>query len=313
MHFPTPTHLIKSTGEREPFSEEKLRESLKRSGTSVPVIDRVTQRAVRQIRRLPQTEHLFDRVQTELVAVDPASAIRYGLRRSILRLGPTGHPFESYFGAVLEAHGYKTQVSVLVDGHCVTHEVDIVAEKDKERIMLECKFHNRPGLRSTVKDSLYIHARYLDVKDKDITNACCVFDPSAAKRAAGPAGRSWQDEVFPDKHAHVVRGFTKGGLVTNTKVTLDARAYAACVGLLVIGWRYPEGKGVEQFIESKQMYPVTAFTELQPSVLALLFERGIYTIRDFLELAPQDLERLVRLRPRQLAAMRSTAKQLLEG
>lgn len=305
--------LIKASGEREPFSEAKLRDSLVRSGAALHVIDSVTQRAVKQVRRIPQTTHLYERVQGALATADPLAAMRYGLKRSIMRLGPSGHPFESYVARVLEGHGYTTVVSALVDGHCVTHEVDVIAEKDGERLMLECKFHNQPGLRSTVKDSLYIHSRFLDVRDKDVANACCVVDLEAGRKALGSTNRFWQEEAFPNEHhPHADRGFTRGGLVTNTKVTLDARAYAACVGLLVIGWRYPEGKGLEQFVEAKRLYPVTIFSELSSSVLQALFLRGTYTIQDLLEVPIQDFVRVTRIRPRQAAQMYDSARRLLE-
>jgi hypothetical protein len=45
-------------------------------------------------------------------------------------MGPSGHPFEHFVGELLRAQGYVIQISQIVQGACVAHEIDVVAEKD---------------------------------------------------------------------------------------------------------------------------------------------------------------------------------------
>ncbi|MCH5685183.1 restriction endonuclease [Niabella sp. W65] len=81
-----------------------------------------------------------------------------------MTLGPTGFPFEKLTAAILESMGYSTRTGVIVPGHCVKHEIDVIATKEEHHIMVECKFHNRQGFVSDVKIPLYIQSRFLDVE-----------------------------------------------------------------------------------------------------------------------------------------------------
>ncbi len=70
-----------------------------------------------------------------------------------MELGDTGYPFEKFVAALLRSEGYETKVGVIVQGHCVTHEVDVVAENDRHHYMCECKFHNSQGRFCNVKNT----------------------------------------------------------------------------------------------------------------------------------------------------------------
>ena len=81
-----------------------------------------------------------------------------------MELGPAGYPFERFIGAILEHQGYHVEVGQLVKGYCVRHEVDVIADRDDRRYMVECKFHTRQAHNSDVKVSLYIHSRFNDIR-----------------------------------------------------------------------------------------------------------------------------------------------------
>ena len=126
------------------------------------------------------------------------NAGKYRLKNAIMELGPTGYPFEHFVGAILRTQGYKVKVGVLIDGKCVQHEVDVVAEKDNKIIVVECKFHRSAGKKSDVKIPLYIRSRFNDIYDK------------------------WSaDGTLGDKEY-------EGWLVTNTHFTTDAEKYGKC-------------------------------------------------------------------------------------
>ena len=83
-----------------------------------------------------------------------------------MALGPSGFPFEQYIGAIFQWQGYQVKVNQFLEGVCVTHEIDLLAENDLHFLLTECKFHNKQGLFSNVKVPLYIHSRYRDVQER---------------------------------------------------------------------------------------------------------------------------------------------------
>ena len=77
---------------------------------------------------------------------------------------PAGFPFEQFVARVFEAEGYQTKTNQIVSGHCIDHEVDVVVNNKEKHFMVECKYHNRQKLKSNVKVTLYIKARFDDVE-----------------------------------------------------------------------------------------------------------------------------------------------------
>ena len=307
--------IKKASGETEEYKPEKLRESLERVGARSDLVDKIMKKADKQLRRDPHTDPLFNKIRKELASTDPVAGMRYGLKRSLFKLGPFGHPFEYFFADVLTAHGYQTQVGMVVDGHCVPHEIDVIAERDNERIMVESKFHTRPGIRSRLKDSLYIHARYLDVRDEHPENAkeCFLVEPTTKEELEKSTTHVVHERAYSQGGGHAERGFTSGMLVTNTKVTFDGRMYAACSGLRVVSWRYPSDESLEHLIESKRVYPVTIFSELSKEALQALFDHQIYTIQRFLEVPPNKLAQGLKLSRRQVSFLQDAARMLVEA
>jgi Holliday junction resolvase-like predicted endonuclease len=172
------------------------------------------------------------------------SKARYSLKQAIMLLGPTGYPFEDYVSRILEAKGYQTEVRQLLMGACVGHEVDVISEKNHIRSMIEAKFHNNPGVRSDVQVALYTKSRFEDLKVKHHL-----------------------DEAW---------------IVTNTKATTDAIAYANCVGMRVLSWSYPENESLRDLIEETKMHPVTVLTSLSLAQKRTLLNNHIVTCLEIL-------------------------------
>jgi hypothetical protein len=159
-----------------------------------------------------------------------------------MELGPTGFPFEKYVGELLRTEGYDIQIGVMMNGVCVKHEIDIVAESDKETILNECKFHNAPGIVCGVQVPLYVHSRCNDIRN--------AMDKKSASR------------FFP-------------GVVTNTRFSHDAIAYGECVGIKLLSWDYPAGKSIRDLADRLALYPVTCLTSLNAKEKKQLLEAGI--------------------------------------
>lgn len=220
------------------------------------------------------TKKVFRETRKYLRKLDVSSTMRYSLKKGIYALGPTGYPFEKYVARILEADGYSVQVGRLVQGRCVRHEVDVVAQKGRVCYLVECKFHHNGKTRSNVKTALYVHARVMDI---------------------AKAGK-----VCPGTGRTVHRGM----LVTNTRFTSEAEKYAQCVGLKVVGWKCPGkgGQSLEAMVQRVGAYPVTVLpAAARAAVLKVLLKHDIVLVSDLSQKSVQEIAALSDL-PKNLAA-----------
>lgn len=264
--------IRKASGESQPFSAEKLKESLKRSGANSETIKKIAEEIERWIvseiknsvqkdlennisREKPSefyaipSRAIYKRAFSLLNKKTISSAARYNLKNALMEMGPTGHPFEFFTGEIYKVLGYTTEVSITLNGHCVTHEVDVVATKDKHQRFIECKYYQSTGKNANVQVPLYIHSRVEDI-------------------------------IRMKKEDSKLNGFTfSGGIVTNTRFTSDAEAYGSCCGLHLLSWDYPKGNGLKDIIDREKIYPITALSSLTKAHKATLMERGIVICR----------------------------------
>lgn len=245
------TIITKANGEQEFFDESKLRNSLKRAGATPQLIDEVIQQTQKQLHEGISTKNIY-KIAFSILKQHKhgAMAARYNLKRALMDLGPSGYPFERYVGEILKQQGYIVEVGVLVEGKCVVHEVDVVAEKDDRHYMIECKFHNQPGHSTDVKVPLYINSRFLDVEHQ------------------------WKKL---DGHEHK---FHQGWVVTNTRFTSDAIRYGECAGLYLLGWNYPAHGNLKQLIDASGLHPITALTTISGAEKIRLLDQGIIMSKD---------------------------------
>lgn len=244
--------ITKASGEREPFSEDKLRQSLQLVHASPASIDEIVTRIESELKEGMKTSDIYRRAFSLLRKKDRPIAARYSLKNALMELGPTGRPFERFVGELMKSEGFIVEVAKIVPGVCVKHEVDVVGTKGDRHVMVECKFHNQPGLRSDVKISLYIQARFEDVE------------------------RQWKKQPQHGEKFHEV------WLVTNTKLTSDATDYAKCVGMTAIGWSYPANGSLEQLVEQHNLHPLTCLTLLTHSQKQEFLTEGLILSKDIL-------------------------------
>jgi Holliday junction resolvase-like predicted endonuclease len=245
-------YVIKSSGERELFSEDKFRRSLQRVQTSPDLIDDVVHRLRNELTNDMPTSEIYRRAFAMLKRHRRSLAARYSLKKAIMDMGPTGYPFEKLVGEILKSQGFSVEVSQTVQGACVAHEVDVVATKEKRHIMVECKFHNEPGMKSDIKIALYVKARFEDIE------------------------KAWESSNGHSNH------FEEAWLITNTKFTSDALQYSHCVGMKAIDWNYPQGESLAELIEKANLQPVTSLTSLTKFQKKQLLSGGIILCRELL-------------------------------
>ena len=238
--------VTKADGTIESYKEIKVIDSIRRAGIpkqlQQKVLDHVNTKMYDGIPTSEIYHHILEYLDSSPV---PFSRAKFGLKQSIMQLGPTGYPFEDFVAKILETQGYTTLVRQIMLGKCVNHEVDVVASKNNEKIMIEAKFHNKSGTKTEVHVPLYVKSRFEDVKDK--------------------------------------YHFNEAWVITNTKATSDAIAYALCVNMKIISWSYPEGGSLRELVESAGHHPITILTSLSNEQKAKLLDNHIILCKDIYE------------------------------
>jgi hypothetical protein len=251
----------KASGVMEPFSREKLKRSLQRSGAADLLIDSILNDVDSWIYDGVSSRKIYDMAFSLLRKKTLGNAARYKLKRAIMELGPTGHPFEHFVGQVFKRQGFDIDVAQVIQGHCVTHEVDVITTRDFNQTFIECKFYLSQEKNANVQVPLYIRSRVDDI-------------------------------IKYRKELPKYAGYTFfGGVVTNTRFTSDATAYGECSGLRLLSWDYPYGNGLKDIIDRERIFPVTALTRLTTPDKQKLMEQGIVICSQILE-QPSSLDTL---------------------
>jgi len=223
-------NIVKASGESVPFEPSKLAQSLERAGAGQPVITAILKEVNAELYEGIKTRKIYQHAYKLLNRYATAVAGRYKLKSAIFELGPTGYPFERFIGALLQNQGYTVEVGVIMQGKCVSHEVDVVAKNQHRTMLMECKFHKDPGKKSNVQVPLYIQSRF-----QDLVSVLEKQEPSIRYE-------SW--------------------LVTNTQFTEDAIDYGRCMSMHLIGWDYPEAGNLKDRIDRSGLHPITSLKNL---------------------------------------------------
>jgi len=98
-------------------------------------------------------------------------------------------------------------------------------------------------VKTDVKTALYVYARFLDVKETKV-------------------------QFFHQRPP------TAAFLVTNTKLTSEAKVYGRCVGLKMVSWDYPPGRSLRDLVEGKGLHPITCLLSLNREEKRALLNEG---------------------------------------
>ncbi len=241
-------YIRKASGRKELFDVKKFRKSLTKSGADARTIKRLV-KEVEQM-ALTSTKAIYEYALAQLHEDRPAIAARYNIKRALFELGPAGFSFEQFVGELFKEQGYKIAMNPVVRGWCVEHELDVVAQKNNTHLMIECKFHNRQGLKSDLKVPLYIKARFDDVK------------------------KAWEQNKNHKQEFHEV------WLATNTRFTSQAIAYGECAGIKMLSWSYPKDNNIPTLITKHHLHPITALVSLSRKQKKQLIKEGFVLCRD---------------------------------
>jgi hypothetical protein len=242
--------VIKASGEKVKYDRRKIIGSLIRAGSDKNHASEIVTQIEKELRDGVSTKEIL-KLALKKLGDRPEIAMRYNLKAAVMSLGPAGFAFEKFFSEVLREYGYETKTNQIMQGKNVTHEVDIVAKEVKtgKRFMIECKYHNQPGIYTDVKSTLYTYARFLDLK----------------------------------------KFFDSPWLVSNTKFSSDAVNYSKGIGMKITSWSYPEGSSIQSLIEEKNLYPITILKSAKGFTRDRLADAGLMLVKDILGLSVEEL------------------------
>jgi len=244
--------VVKYSGDTVDFNSNKLLKSLLKAGANPEQAQHIISTISAQLFDGMATKQIYKMAFALLKKNSNAHAARYNLREAIRMLGPAGFYFEKYIARLFESEGYKTKTNLVLQGKCITHEIDVLIQKDSEMGMVECKFHAGREVASDVKVPMYILSRFNDLKTKS---------------------HSFFDSKSP---------LTSCWIVTNNRFTADAITFANCSGLQLLSWNYPENNCLKSKTDQNKLYSITCLTTLSMAEKEHLLQEELLLVKDIL-------------------------------
>jgi hypothetical protein len=255
--------IRKANGTIEDFDEKKLIKAISQTGAKIDVArdicNYVKDKCYESYKdnQPIRTDYIYRLAFKHLKNFSKASALKFSLKRSMLEIGPSGFPFEKFIAEIWRREGYSSITGQMVYGKCVSHEVDVIAWREGELVMVEAKYHSDAGSRTDLKNALYVKARYDDIDGNEYSINS--FDIKSTKG-------------LNDKMSKVL---TEGWLITNTYFSDTAITYANCNNLKLMSFDYPDGGSLQDKIIEYSLYPITCLTTISHDEKRKLIEKDI--------------------------------------
>lgn len=247
-------NIINSLGETEPFSSEKVYQSMLRAGASEIIAQKITDIIRKKVRPNISTFEIYKIAKKYLEKEKEVSSLRFDLKYAIKRLGPEGFVFEKFIKEILQKLGYEVTNNRIIQGKCISYEIDFLVKTKTTKHLGECKYRNGTGERIDVNVLLKSFAVLDDIKSNNLN---CEI---------------------------------KTMVVTNEKFTEKAIRYAKCKNIKILGWNYPEKEGLETIISNNNLYPITILPSFNKNYLQLFAEENVLLINNLTEEKIKTLE-----------------------
>jgi Holliday junction resolvase len=273
--------VVKASGETENFDINKIKRTCLKSGVSKTMANKIAREVQKKSYNGISTKEILQLTLKILEKHKPFIAARYDLKGSLFRLGPAGFAFERLIAEILKENGFKIKVDSLIKGFCVLHEIDVIATLKNRNYMIECKYHNMPGIYTGLREALYTYARFLDLKNGEREGLCQKFE------------QPW--------------------LICNTRFSEDAVQYSKCVGLNLVGWDYPKKSGLRDLMEKKKLYPITMIRNLDRYSQEKLASSGLVLIKDLTKISIKDLNKITKIPVKKLKMLVKEAERITYG
>jgi len=208
--------VTKYSGEKQKYSQEKVLSSIIRSGIeknkALGILTDVENRLTDGI----STQKLYKIVGEEIEKHGlKIGQNTYKLREALARMG--SFDFEIFVHKILEKDGFECAYNIIVNGECVEHQVDIIAQKQQKLYYVEVKHHRNYHRNCGLGTICEVQARLEDMKKG--------------------YGKNKYD-------------FSQAWLFTNTKISNHAKQYGKCKDIRLTSWRFDtDSIGLDKRIE----------------------------------------------------------------
>jgi len=274
--------VIKDTGEEEIYSKDKFCTSLRDSGAPNDLVGSVCSSVEKDLTPGITTSEIFRRASQYLIKENLYVAGRYNLKRGIRELGPAGFLFEQFLEVILKSMGYVTRRNIMMEGECVSHEIDVVAQKEGNHYLVEAKYHNMKGAKVHIDTIMYADARLEDI-----------YRLQEVKEDEQATHSMW--------------------LMTNTKFTSKTITYGRCRGIKMTGWNYPEKESLAKIIAEHVLFPVTVLPSIDKDSLEKFAKFNMMLAQDIIPHSPEELVKKFEIEKTRAQSIVKEANALVYG
>lgn len=272
-------YITKFDGSRQPFQKEKIVRTCLRMHVSADAAEEIAEKIEKKVYTGMPTKKIMRLIIRYLSAYRPEIKQEIDLREAISMLRPMPD-FEQFVGLLLKAYGYEIRTNQIVAGKCVEHEIDAVATKNNETLLVEVKHHYQPHTYTSVSVFLETQA-------------------------------SFEDLIDGYKEGENRIDFKKILIVCNTKFSDHAKRYAICKNIEFLGWKSPVEKGLEAMIEEKKLYPITFMKNLDKRSAEAFGNANIILLKQLIETDFDKLFYLTEIPKDKLKTFVDAAKEIL--
>lgn len=273
--------IKKSTGETVFFNDDKLCSSIIRAGASPSQAQEICASINQKLRPGMTTSYIFRDTLRNLLKKNIDIAVKYSIKRGVNALGPDGFLFEKFVEAMLRFEGYSTARNQMMQGKCVTHEVDILAWKGNNYYIIEAKFRNDGNSATHIDQVMYADARMKDI-------------------ASNP-----KNNKGGTRHFHT-------WVITNTIFTEQSTKFANCSSVRLTGWNYPNKDSLQKIIERTRAYPITVLPAVSHDAREKLTQHGLVLAQDLLPYTKETLVKDFDISPQTAARIQNEVSSLLK-
>jgi hypothetical protein len=272
--------VTKVDGRKQLFDKQKVICTCLRMRSSLEQANIIANKVEKKAYDGIQTREILRMIFSYLKTYKPEIKYKIDLREAISLLRPKPD-FEIFIGLLLKEYGYQIEMNQIINGKCVDHEIDAIARKKDEVILVEVKHHLQ-------------HHTYTGVG---------VFLESYA---------IFEDLIEGYKTGKNKINFNRLLVVCNTKISEHGERYSTCKNIQHVGWRYPKDNGLERMVEDKRFYPITLIKGLDFKTQEKFGDHGIILLKQLVEMGVNELWIKTRIPRPKLEVYRKKAKEILE-
>lgn len=273
-------NVTKADGTKQPFDKRRLVRTAMRLRATPEYAEEVATKIEKKMYEGITTKKILKMLFSELSHERPELKHIIDLREAVSMMKPKPD-FEHFIGMLMREYGYDVKMNRIVNGRCVDHEIDVIAQKGKEVLYIEVKHHYQFHSFTGMDVFLEVNSTMEDLVE----------------------GFLAKKNPF---------NFTKPMVVMNTKVSAHAEKYAACRDIGIVGWAHPKTGSLEDLIEEKSMYPVTLLKGLGSKDSDKLFQMGILTLRQLMAADRRSVLRKTGMPKRKLEDMLQQTQEIIQ-